>query len=209
MIRDWSSGSLKFSINKLSWTNLWSTLTTTVSPRGLYYWKFNPHLFAGLCLPRTKIRPKDSEGVQNTGHFWTQHPWKPLYGLIVWPYLWNLIFWIFGFFGVSCLIGGQLATSHQLFVVIYAHGKSSARSHVACRWRWLVKWVHKPRLLWWKCFPDNRLGWPVIKWDTALPNLSETQHCPIYVRLQAAAYRQGWLISAKLCFLNNDWDVHI
>ena len=27
--------------------------------------------------------------------------------------------------------------------------------------RWLVKWVHKPRLIWWKCFPDDRLEWLV------------------------------------------------
>ena len=51
--------------------------------------------------------------------------------------------------------------------------------------RWLVKWVHKPQLIWWKCFPDDKLEWLV----------SETQHYPIYVHLQAATYGWGWLIS--------------
>ena len=57
----------------------------------------------------TKLRPKHNEGVvwsQNKGHFWTQHPWKPLYRLLVWPYLWILTFLIFLFFGVICLIRG-------------------------------------------------------------------------------------------------------
>ena len=63
--------------------------------------------------------------------------------------------------------------------------KSPAGSHVAYPWRWLVKWVHKPWLIWWKCFPDDRLQWLV----------SEAQHFPIYVKLQAAACRWGWLIS--------------
>ena len=43
----------------------------------------------------------------------------------------------------------------------------------------------KPRLIWWKCFRDDRLEWLV----------SETKHLPIYVYLQSAAYRWGWLIS--------------
>ena len=76
---------------------------------GAYFQKFNPLLFAGLSLPQTKIRPKHNEGVvwsQNKGHFWTQHPWKPLYRLLVWPYLWIWIFLNFLFFGVICLIGG-------------------------------------------------------------------------------------------------------
>ena len=68
---------------------------------------------------------------------------------------------------------------------VHLYRKSPTGSHVAYHWRWLVKWVHKPRLIWWKYFPDDRLRWLV----------SETQHFSIYVHLQAAAYRWGWLIS--------------
>ena len=52
----------------------------------------------------------------------------------------------------------------------------------AYHWRCLVKWVHMPRLIWWKFFPDDRLEGFV----------SEIQHFPIYVHLQAAAFRWGW-----------------
>lgn len=47
---------------------------------------------------------------------------------------------------------------------------------------WLVKWVHMPRLIWWKFFPDDRLEGFVC----------EIQHFPIWVHLQAAAFRWGW-----------------
>ena len=59
--------------------------------RGVYFWKFNPPLFAGLSLPQTEIRPKHNEGViwaQNKCYFWIQHPWKPLYREFVQPSLW-------------------------------------------------------------------------------------------------------------------------
>ena len=51
--------------------------------RGIYFWKFNPLLFTALTLslPQTRIKPKHSERAvwpQIKGHFWTQHPWKPL-----------------------------------------------------------------------------------------------------------------------------------
>ena len=35
----------------------------TYRSRGVYFQKFNPLLFAGLGLPRTKIRPEHNEGV--------------------------------------------------------------------------------------------------------------------------------------------------
>ena len=68
-------------------------------------------------------------------------------------------------------------------------------SPLASHWMWLAKWVHEPWLLWWKCFPDKRLGWLV----------SETQQRPTYVYLQAVTYRWGWLhteggLSAELYF---------
>ena len=92
-----------------------STTTAQNFAKGLYFQNFNPLLFTELSLPRTKIRPKHSEGVvwaQSKGHFWTQHPWKPLYNmLLLWPYLWTLMFWNFLSFGIIYLIGGQLATS--------------------------------------------------------------------------------------------------
>ena len=56
---------------------------------------------------------------------------------------------------------------------------------MAYHWRWLVKRVYKPQLIWWKCFPKDRLGWL----------LSETQHFPIYVYLQTVTYRWGWLLT--------------
>ena len=34
--------------------------------------------------------------------------------------------------------------------------ESSEGSHMACHWRWLVKWAHQRWLLMWKCFPDNK-----------------------------------------------------
>ena len=51
--------------------------------------------FARLGLPHTIVMPKHSEGVlraQNKSPFWTQHRWKPIYRLFVWPYLWILNF---------------------------------------------------------------------------------------------------------------------
>ena len=77
--------------------------------RGVYFRKFNPLLFTRLGLPRTRIMPKHSEGVlwaQNKGHFWTQHPWKPLCRLLVWPYLRILNFFIFYFFELSAQLRG-------------------------------------------------------------------------------------------------------
>ena len=56
---------------------------------------------------------------------------------------------------------------------------------MAYHWRWLFKWVHKHQLIWWKCFPGDRLEWFV----------SETQHFPIYVHLQAGAYR--WIMFSE------------
>ena len=91
--------------------------------RGVYFQKFNPLLFARLGLPRTEIRPKHSEGVlwaQNKGHFWTQHPWKPLDRLLVWPYLWILNTFIF--FELSAQLGRKLAICCESWVVIYAPG---------------------------------------------------------------------------------------
>ena len=108
--------------------NLKIHLSTTIaqnSAMGLYFQNFNPLLFTKLSLPRTKIRPKHSEGVvwaQSKGHFRTQHPWKPLHNmLLVWPYLWILMFWNFLSFGVIYLIGGQLATSRHSWVVVYIY----------------------------------------------------------------------------------------
>ena len=58
---------------------------------------------------------------------------------------------------------------------------------MAYHWRWLVKRVYKPQLIWWKRFPKDRLGWL----------LSEIQHFPIYVYLQTVRepFHWGWLIS--------------
>ena len=47
----------------------------------------------------------------------------------------------------------------------------------------LVEWVYKPWLLFGKCFPNERLGWPVY----------EIQHLPFYIHLQAIACKQGLL----------------
>ena len=92
-----------------------------------------------------KIRPKHNEGVvwsQNKGHFWTQHAWKPLYRLLVWPYLWILIFWIFYFWSylpnwgttrnLLWVVGGNIrpwAKSHycamRMFIVLVLWGRIS------------------------------------------------------------------------------------
>ena len=48
--------------------------------------------------------------------------------------------------------------------------KSVAGSHVGNHWRWLVKWVHKPRLIRWKCFLDDRRR-RTWEWNTAFPYL--------------------------------------
>ena len=64
--------------------------------RGIYFRKFNPLLFARLSSPKTKIRPKHSEGVvwaQYKCPFWPQHPWKSLYRL-----LFNIVYECFFFF---------------------------------------------------------------------------------------------------------------
>ena len=55
--------------------------------RGVYLQKSNPLLFAGLSLPRTKIRPKHRERLvwaQNKVHFLTQHSWRQT---LVWLYI--------------------------------------------------------------------------------------------------------------------------
>ena len=108
-LKMWLSDSAKFLVlfNKTYWLRV-GYLSAELF-RGVYFRKFNPLLFAGLSLPWTKTRPKHNEGVawsQNKSHFWTQYPLKPLYRLLVWPYLQILIFWIFLFFGVIWLIGG-------------------------------------------------------------------------------------------------------
>ena len=85
--------------------------------RGVYFWKFNPPLFAGLSLPQTEIRPKHNEGViwaQNKCYFWIQHPRKPLYGHFVQLYLLLLIFSIFLYFGVICLISPNWGDNSRL-----------------------------------------------------------------------------------------------
>ena len=61
--------------------------------------------------------------------------------------------------------------------------KSRARIHAACNRAQLDEWVCKPWLQFGKCFPNGRLGWLVYK----------TQHLPIYIHLQAVAYKRGWL----------------
>ena len=43
---------------------------------------------------------------------------------------------------------------------------------MAYHWRWLVKWVHKLRLIWWKCFPADRLEWLLIKHSITLSMLT-------------------------------------
>ena len=108
--------------------NLNIHISTTIaqnSTMGVYFRNFNPLVFAEFSLPRTKIRPKHSEGVvwaQSKGHFRTKHPWKPLHNMLpVWLYLWILKFWNFLSLGVIYLIGGQLATSRQSWVVVYIY----------------------------------------------------------------------------------------
>ena len=63
------------------WAHPYGVIFGDLPPRGIYFRKFNPPLFAGLSLPRTEIRPNHNEGViwaQNKCHIWAQHPWKPL-----------------------------------------------------------------------------------------------------------------------------------
>ena len=64
-----------------------------------------------------------------------------------------------------------------------AYRKSSAGSRAAYTRARLVEWVHKPWLLFGKVFPNERMGWL----------LYEIQHLPIYIHLQAMAYKRGWL----------------
>ena len=116
----------------LATTWMFLRIITTIaqnSAMGVYFKNSNPLLFAEFSLPRTKIRPKHSEGVvwaQSKGHFRTQHPWKPLHNMLpVWPYLWILKFWNFLSLGVIYLIGGQLATSRQSWVVVYIYEQRS------------------------------------------------------------------------------------
>ena len=42
---------------------IYTTLEQQGGSRGVYFQKFNPLLFAGLSLPRTKIGPKHNERV--------------------------------------------------------------------------------------------------------------------------------------------------
>ena len=56
---------------------------------------------------------------KNKCHFLNRHPGKLLSRLLVWSYQRILSFWIFNFFVVICLIGGDNSW------VMYAHGWSS------------------------------------------------------------------------------------
>ena len=83
--------------------------------RGVYFWKFNPPLFATLSLPQTEIRPKHNQRVnwaQNKCYFWIQHPWKPLYRHFVQLYLWFFSFFLY--FGVICLISPNWGDNSRL-----------------------------------------------------------------------------------------------
>ena len=103
------------------------------SVQGRKFLKIQPTTICRLELILTEIGPKHSGVIwaQNKCHFWTQHPSKPLYRHFVWPYLWIFSFFIFLYFGVMHLIspnwGGQLATSHPSWVVIYAHVNKSKK----------------------------------------------------------------------------------
>ena len=109
---------LKFSVYYSTQTTF-SLIFLWPQNRGVYIGKFNPPLFARLSLPQTKIGSKQSERVvwaQNKAHFWTQAPLKtPWLTLFM-----NSIFLNFFIFWSYRLIGGQLASSRALRVVIYA-----------------------------------------------------------------------------------------
>ena len=105
--------------------------------QGHIFPQIQPTAFCQIELTPDEIRPKHSEGVvwtQNKGQFWTQHPWKPPYRVLVKLYLWTLIFWFFLFFGAAiCLIGnnpGFLKTCWwQKYKLIYFFSSLLAYCH--------------------------------------------------------------------------------
>ena len=102
----------------------------------------------------------------------------PVYAIQLWSsILYIKVRSIYINFWLILIHWGRIHTTVELYMYdclagvhrgLLKYRKSPAGSYMANHWRWLVTRVHKPRLIWWKCFIYDRLEWLV----------SETQHLP-------------------------------